>query len=87
MKKPLFARVIVEKITEETTKAGIILTTPESNEYFFKGKVLSFGDQCRNVSIGDIVAIGRHSGTDWQEEPGSSIWYRIVNESDILFIV
>lgn len=87
MNQPLFDRVIVEKITEETTKSGIILTTPESNEYFYRGKVLAFGNQCRNVEVGDTVAIGRNSGTDWQDEPGSKIWYRIIKEQDILFRV
>jgi len=86
MNKPLFDRVIVEKITEETTKAGIILTTPESNEYFYKGKVLSFGKDCKYVTVGDIVAIGRNSGTDWQDDNGSKTWFRIIRESDILFI-
>jgi len=86
MNKPLLDRVIVKKITETKTKGGIILTSPESTEYFYRGEVISVGERVTLVKQGDIVAIGRNSGTDFQEED-LAVWYRIVKEIDILFII
>lgn len=84
MNKPLFDKVIVEKITESKTKSGIMLLTPENNEDFYRGLVVARGQNVMHVQENNVVAISKHSGIDWKE---GEIWYRIIREQDILFVI
>ena len=84
MNKPLFDKVIVEKITESKTKSGIMLLTPENNEDFYRGLVVAKGAATQYIEENAVVAISKHSGIDWRE---GETWYRIIREQDILFVI
>ena len=90
--KPLNDRVLVERITEEKTKGGIII--PDSaKEKPQEGKVIAAGDgklldngqkQTLAVKTGDKVLFSKYSGTEVKIE---DVEYTIVREDDILGIV
>lgn len=90
--KPLNDRVLVERITEEKTKGGIII--PDSaKEKPQEGKVIAVGDgklldngqkHTLAVRAGDRVLFSKYSGTDVKLE---DVEYTIVREDDILGIV
>lgn len=90
--KPLNDRVLVERLTEEKTKGGIII--PDSaKEKPQEGKVIAVGDgklmesgsrQTMCVKTGDKVLFGKYSGTEVKLE---NVEYVILPESDILGII
>jgi len=90
--KPLNDRVLVERVTEETTKGGIII--PDSaKEKPQEGKVIAVGTgklldngnrQTLAVKDGDKVLFSKYSGTEVKLE---GVEYTIIREDDILGIV
>jgi len=90
--KPLADRVIIKQIeAEETTKAGIILTSaaqekPQVYEVIEVGPggVIDGNEVTMVVSKGDRVITGKYSGTEVKIDGEE---YTIVRQSDILAIV
>ena len=90
--KPLSDRVIVKQVeAEETTKAGIILTSAaQEKQQVFEvvevgpGGLVDGNDVAMVVKKGDRVITGKYSGTEVKIENEE---YTIVRQSDILAIV
>jgi len=90
--KPLADRVIIKQVeAEETTKAGIILTSaaqekPQMYEVIEVGPggLIDGNEVIMVVSKGDRVITGKYSGTEVKIDGEE---YTIVRQSDILAIV
>jgi len=91
--KPLGDRVVIEALTAETTKGGIIIPDTAHKEKPQQGKVLAVGpgrltdagERLKpEVKAGDTVLFGKYSSTE-VEVNGKE--YMILKESDILAIV
>jgi len=90
--KPLADRVIVKQVeAEETTKAGIILTSaaqekPQMYEVIAVGPggMVDGNEVKMEVKKGDRVITGKYSGTEVKFDGEE---YTIVRQSDILAIV
>ena len=90
--KPLNDRILVERITEEKTKGGIII--PDSaKEKPQEGKVVAVGDgkfldngtkQTMTVKAGDKILFSKYSGSDVKLE---DVEYTIIREDDVLGII
>ena len=92
MLKPLADRVIIKQIeAEETTKAGIILTSAaQEKPQIFEvievgpGGMIDGNEVLMTVKKGDRVLTGKYSGTEVKVDGEE---YTIVRQSDILAIV
>lgn len=91
--KPLGDRVLIEALSVEETKGGIIIPDTAHKEKPQQGKVLAVGPGrlsesgdrlAPEVKTGDKVLFGKYSGTE-VEVNGKE--YMILKESDILAIV
>lgn len=90
--KPLFDKVVVEKLkAEEKTKSGILLT-PAAQEKPQTCVVVAVGpgglvdgkDVKMQVKVGDKVLLVKYSGTEVKVDDKE---YTIIRQSDILAIV
>ena len=90
--RPLGDRVIVEAMTQETSKSGIIIpdTAKEKPQ---QGKVVAVGPGrlsesgdrlAPEVKEGDVVLFGKYSGTEIEVESSELL---ILRESDILAVL
>jgi len=90
--RPLGDRVIVEAMTQETSKSGIIIpdTAKEKPQ---QGKVVAVGPGrlsengerlAPEVKSGDIVRFGKYSGTEIEADGKDLL---ILRESDILAVL
>ena len=90
--KPLFDKVVLKAaVAEETTKSGILLTgsakeKPQMSQVVAVGPGgLVDGKEVKiTVKVGDMVIVGKYSGTDVKLDGEE---YSIVSQSDILAIV
>ncbi len=91
--RPLGDRVIVEAMTQETSKSGIIIPDTANKEKPQQGKVVAVGPGrlsdsgerlSPEVKEGDVVLFGKYSGTEI--EVGSNELL-ILRESDILAVL
>lgn len=90
--KPLFDKVLVERIEAEEKTAGGIIIPDTAKEKPMQGKVIAVGAGIRNekgdivpmtVKIGDTVLFGKWSGNEVKIN-GSD--YLVIKESDIIGI-
>ncbi len=89
---PLSDRVIVKQVdAEETTKAGIILTSAaQEKPQIFEviavgpGGLVDGNEVEMTVEVGDKVITGKYSGTQVKVE---GVEYTIVRQNDILAVV
>ena len=90
--RPLGDRVIVQAMTQETSKSGIIIpdTAKEKPQ---QGKVVAVGPGrlsesgdrlAPEVSEGDVVLFGKYSGTEIEVDSSELL---ILRESDILAVL
>ena len=90
--RPLGDRVIVEAMSQETSKSGIIIpdTAKEKPQ---QGKVVAVGPGrlsesgdrlAREVNDGDVVLFGKYSGTEIEVDGDELL---ILRESDILAVL
>ena len=90
--RPLGDRVIVEAMTQETSKSGIIIpdTAKEKPQ---QGKVVAVGPGrlsengerlAPEVKSGDVVLFGKYSGTEIEVDGDELL---ILRESDILAVL
>ena len=95
MLKPLFARVLLERVREEKTEGGIIIPDDVQRRHSKnRCTVVAVGPNCdETVQVGQTVVVGRHAG-DWTNEEGVpgvpppevKEWF-ICQDEDILFVV
>lgn len=91
--RPLYDRILVERVeSEEVTKGGIIL--PDSaKEKPQQGKIIAVGHGRRledgkviplELKAGDVVLFGKYSGSEIKIE---GVEYLIMKEDDVLGLV
>lgn len=90
--RPLYDRIVVERVEEERTVGGIVIPDTAS-EKPMRGKVLAVGSgkllengelRSLTVKIDDIVLFGKYSGTEVKIHGKD---YLIMREDDVLAIV
>ena len=89
--RPLFDRVLVKKIEDETRTAGGIIIPEAAKEKAQTGKVVAVGKGrisadgakviAMEVKVGDIVFFGKYSGTEAGDD------HVVLREEDILGII
>ncbi len=91
--KPLYDRVLVKRVEEETTSAGGIIIPDSAKEKPLRGKVLAVGSgklkddgSVRQLAVaaGDVVLFGKYAGTEIKID---GIEHTILREDDVLGIV
>lgn len=98
--KPLYDRVIVQRLEEEQP-SGLIIRDVLKKEKPMRAKVVAVGRGRREVhdglvtvhplevKVGDIVLIGKYAGTEYQETDPKTFkttTYSILREEDILTV-
>ncbi len=90
--KPLFDKVLVERLEAEEKTAGGLIIPDTAKEKPMQGKVIAVGNGSRNekgetipmtVKPGDAVLFGKWAGNEVQIEGKD---YLVVKESDIIGI-
>ena len=90
--KPLYDRVLVERLEAEEKTAGGLIIPDTAKEKPMKGKVVAVGDGTRNengqliplkVKEGDIIVFGKWAGNEVKID---NTEYLVVKESDIVGI-
>ena len=97
IKKPCGHRVVVKlKPVEEKTKGGIVISTSDNLkraqygveeayvEQIGKTAFKAFDDGEPWCEVGDLVAITKYSGKDYED--GEDI-YRVINDDDIMAVL
>ncbi|MBR1945812.1 MAG: co-chaperone GroES [Alphaproteobacteria bacterium] len=91
--KPLFDRVLVKRMAEDTKTAGGIIIPDTAKEKPSKGEVVAVGTGDRNeqgvtipmtVKVGDKVLFGKWSGTEVKIDGEELL---IIKEADVLGIL
>jgi chaperonin GroES len=91
--KPLYDRILVKRVEEETTTAGGIIIPDSAKEKPLTGTVLAVGDgklkddgslRKLEVAKGDTVLFGKYAGTEIKIE---GVEHTILREDDVLGIV
>ena len=91
--RPLYDRLLVERLPEETTTAGGIVIPDSAAEKPSKGtvvavgqgKVLDNGDtRALDVKVGDQVLFGKYSGTEVKLEDKEFV---VMREEDVMGVI
>ena len=91
--RPLYDRVVVQRMEEERTSAGGIVIPDTATEKPMKGKVKYTGEgkACKSgqirplkVKVGDKVLFGKYSGTEVKLKGEDLV---IMREDDILAVI
>jgi chaperonin GroES len=91
--KPLYDRILVKRVDEETRSAGGIIIPDTAKEKPLRGKVLSTGTgkllesgalRALDVKEGDVVLFDKYAGTEIKIE---GVEHTILREDDVLGIV
>jgi len=62
---PLGENVIVSPLEEElSTASGIIIPDTASKEKPMRGEVMAIPDECKTVSVGDVVIFTKYAPTE-----------------------
>lgn len=78
-------RILVRELPkkEKTTAGILLLDTTEAVDSQPRATVIEKGEKAVNVEKGDILIVGKYSGTDLVL---NGITYKIIREGDILLI-
>jgi chaperonin GroES len=91
--RPLYDRVLVKRMDEETTSAGGIVLPGSAAEKPMRGEIVSAGKGKRlesgeivplDVKIGDTVLFGKYSGTEVKELGDDML---VMREEDIMGVI
>ncbi len=91
--KPLYDRILVKRVEEETRSAGGIYIPDSAKEKPLRGKVLAVGagklldnGQLRPLDVkeGDSVLFGKYAGTEIKVD---GVEHTILREDDVLGVV
>ena len=84
--RPLYDRVVVERVQEELP-GGIVI--PGDKEKPSRGKVLAVGpgkdDKAMAVKVGDVVVFSKYGGSEFKLDSDNEVV--ILREDDIMGIV
>lgn len=81
--KPLFNKVLVKVIVEETESGGLIMPSTMKNKPD-KGEIVSVGGDVAVSKVGDIILFGKNYGIKVLIE---DIEYSLIQENDIFVFV
>lgn len=90
--RPLYDRVLIERVEEEVTKGGIVIPD-NAKEKPSRGKVISVGEgklldkgEIRKLTVkaGDVVVFGKYAGTEVKVDDKDLV---VMREEDILGIM
>lgn len=91
--RPLYDRVLVKRMEEETKSAGGIVIPGSAAEKPMRGEVMSAGKGKRlesgevvplDVKVGDTVLFGKYSGTEIKELGEGML---VMREEDIMGVI
>lgn len=91
--RPLYDRVLVKRMEEETTSAGGIVIPGSAAEKPMRGQIIAAGKGKRlesgevvpmDVKVGDTVLFGKYSGTEVKELGEGML---VMREEDIMGVV
>ncbi len=92
--RPLYDRVVVQRLEEEEKSAGGIYIPDNAKEKPMRGKVVAVGKGSKNVkngdvsplavTIGDEVLFGKYSGTEIKIDGAELV---IMREDDIMAVM
>ena len=91
--RPLYDRIIVERLQEDEKTAGGIIIPDSAKEKPQKGKIIAVGKgkltddgkiRPLEVKTGDVVLFGKYSGTEIKIDGQDRL---IIREDDILAVV
>lgn len=82
--KPLFDRVLVERIEAEGKTAGGIIIPDTSKEKPAEGKVVGIGKDVKDVVKGDRILFSKFGGTEIKHDSKTLL---IMKEMDILAVL
>jgi len=91
--RPLYDRVVIERKDEELTTKGGIFIPDTAKEKPTRGKVVAIGQgkaledgklRALAVKIGDLVLIGKYSGTEVKIDGKE---YVVLREDDIMGVI
>ncbi len=91
--KPLYDRILVKRVEEETRTSGGIIIPDSAKEKPVQGRVLAVGSgklsedgsvRALDVKVGDTVLFGKYAGTDIKIE---GVDHLILREDDVLGVV
>ncbi|MDH3981146.1 MAG: co-chaperone GroES [Gammaproteobacteria bacterium] len=91
--RPLYDRVLVKRMDEETTSSGGIVLPGSAAEKPMRGEIISAGKGKRlesgevvpmDVKVGDTVLFGKYSGTEVKELGDDML---VMREEDIMGVI
>lgn len=91
--KPLYDRVLVKRVEEESRSAGGIIIPDSAKEKPLRGKVLAAGQgklqddgKLRPLAVkeGDVVLFGKYAGTEIKIE---GVEHLILREDEVLGVI
>jgi co-chaperonin GroES (HSP10) len=86
--KPIFQRILLEKIKKEKTTGGIIL--PDESKDTMFGRIISKGELVDHPDIqeGALVYVGKYTGTNVKPNPDNDKEeYFLCHEEDVLCVI
>lgn len=76
-------KIVVKVEIKEKTASGIII--PDSvNEKIQKGKVISIGNEVKEIAINDIVVFNKYSGVEIEIDDQK---YTVLKDSDVFVVL
>lgn len=82
--RPLFDRIIVERIEAKSKTAGGIIIPETAKEKPLEAIVIAVGKDVKEIDVGDKIFCARFSGNELKIEDKD---YLILKESDVLGVV
>lgn len=79
--KPIKGKILVEEITEEITKGGLILPTDKSIEALRKGIVVAVGNETKTIEVNDKIQYQKYYGITITLKGKDFI---LLNEADVI---
>ena len=76
-------KIVVKVEIKEKTASGIII--PDSvNEKIQKGKVISIGNEVKEIAINDVVVFNKYSGVEIEIDDQK---YTVLKDSDVFVVL
>jgi chaperonin GroES len=85
--KPLFDRVLVQRLARETKTASGLLLPSTAQQKLNQGTILSVGSKVDLCSTGDRVLLPEYGGTKVKMDDKDETEYLIFRQEDILAVI
>lgn len=84
MIRPLFDKIILEKIEEDNETPGGIIIPDAAKEKPSKGRVRAIGDEVKRLKVDDTVLFSKYAGSEFTFDDLSCL---ILREEDVLGVL